>query len=459
MRDFIRENKGLFFIFFLSAFLRFVWAIYYPITLDEAWSYYVSRFPFKSLIEIVKQDSTSPLLIYIIHKIFDISKTEIGVRWFFVLINILSFIFMYLISDKSKISALIIATSFFLITYGDISRMHSITLFLSSICIYSFSMFMEKKSNKYLFLFIISSIFMFYNFYPSITLIFSILLSGMFYYREDKSVFRKFLFSIIIITISGIWSFYFLTQNRIEKDFLRLNLSSGAIAGYIFYAFVYSEEILRFNAIRGIKIIYFIILFLPVFVLFIYYFYRNRGLKEKIFLVVFVSSLLIIFLISIFIPQLLYSPKYLIFLYPVFIYSFSKSLDFLKPLVKRVFILSIILINLFSYYHSLAYKTEDWRKVAEFVEKNKKNYDKIFIFNEHMKYPFSFYYNGDFTPLSSNPFFSESILQGVDRFLYIKSHDYKFQSVFYERMFLSGGFKMTDFFDFVDIKLYVYDKK
>jgi hypothetical protein len=452
------ENKSklIFVLFFIGFALRFYFAYFYPITLDEALSYYISKLSIKEIYHILRIDDISPAFIYILHKFFDFAKTEFGVRWIFFVFNFSTLFFIYKFSENS-ISALIISVfSFFIIKDGDIARMHSLSLFLSSISVYFFFKYLKENNKKALFLFGLSSVMMSYNFYPSMALAPSMLFSLLFFPQYRKEAF-KYISILVLIFLFSMPSFIFLNFNSLKSNYISLSFPKGAFLPYILYSFSISESIMDFKNIKSINILYFLVLLTPFLFVFLRgIYYGIKELKVKIILSSLVISFFVVFSLSIFIPKLLYSPKYLIWLYPFFIYLLVKGTENLNKGYKVSFYFIFISLNLLAYSKAFVSNREDWRNVAEFINKESKPCDRIYIFKEQMKYPFSFYYEKNFYALSNKETDFELSLEKGCSVWYIKSHDFS-PSGFYERK-LSEKLKLSSYYKKGDIEIYKYEE-
>ncbi len=454
----ISEDKKIFIIIFLGLALRFAFSYFYPLTLDEAWSFTLSKKSFAEIFAEVKLDSTAPAMVHIIHKFFDIGASEFGVRWIFAIAGFLSLFFIKKISKISIIPVAISAFSYFVIKEGSISRMHAFTLFFSSAEIYFFLNTFENKRIQNFIFFCLFSILNSHNFYPSLSLTFGLFVAFLLFFKKSDSPVKYYLYSFALIFIFSITAFYFFSPSSLKSRFITsLKFSSGAFLPYLFYSFAFSQEFFPYNSIRGWKLIIFALTaFFPIF-LFLKGLLSKSEYREKILFTTFLFAFLCSFLVSLKIPKVLYSPKYLICVYPIFVAGFARGIYLSAKKIPRILIFILILFNMAAFLFDIAYNKENWKEASIYAKEASDSGFKIVVFKEAMKYPFSFYYKGDFLAIKSdlNP---EDLDIKSDKLLYICSHDYDKKSFLYQRE-IEKKLKLDHYFRSGEIEFFYYNRK
>ncbi|HAT72349.1 MAG TPA: hypothetical protein DCS63_05990 [Elusimicrobia bacterium] len=391
-----RKHVLFFSILAAAFFCRVYFAVNFPVTLDEAWSNMVGLMPMEGLVKEVKADIHPPLT-YIAHKFFTASQTELGIRWIFALFSFLSIFYLTRFINANVTTLLLLGFSAYLISEGAIARMHAFSLFFSSAACYYFARTFEREKAADFALLALFSVLALYNFYPCGALVAAFFAVYLLFRKESVSRPRFYAYtfsSIILFSLPLVYFFNPSVTGGFASEKL-INIPSGAILAYLPYAFAYSEYLLKFNEIRGIKIVYFLFLcalVVPVLVRGA----RNKDgdLRARLAVWLALISLGIVFAVSLKIPKVLLSSKYVAWEYPLFAYIFIKGLESF-PVKIRGFLLSALLaVNFASLYSALKYNPENWREVAAFVGRNEKEKDLILFDAGHMRYPFKFYYTG-----------------------------------------------------------------
>lgn len=459
MRRIIKDRKILLIAFFSGFVLRAIFSFIFPLTLDEAWSFDVSVRPLTEISSILRSDSTSPVFTYLVHHFFNAGKSEMAIRWIFALAGFSSIFFIWRLSGEMFLSVILASFSFFAIREGSIARMHAFSLLFSSASLYFFIKTFERAGKKDFIFFVLFSVLGAYNFYPALSLTAGLFFCSLYFKKESPAPFSRYMFSFLAILLLSLPAFYFLELSSLNSRFIvPFSFPSGAFLPYLFYSFAFSEEMLNYGEIRGWKIIIFAVLTIPVILIFLKGLLGKPLLKKRIFLSAFFVSLLIAFAVSLKIPKVLYSPKYLICIYPVFICALAWGLN--ESGKKISFIISVILIlwNLASFAHGFLFNREDWRAAASFAAENLPEKGEVLVFAEAMKYPFSFYYGKNFRALPNNPDPLSVFPAGPVPVLYIKSHDYDGKSSIYQKE-IEKKLKLTYYSRKGEIEFFRYEKK
>jgi len=385
------------FLLLAAAFgIRLWFAAELPVTLDEAWSDRVGGMSWSDVVKETKKDIHPPLT-YAAHKIFTVSRTELGVRWFFVLMSSLSIFYILRLSGNSIPALLILGFSSFLILTGAIARMHALNLFFSAGACYHFVKTFEREKISDFVLMSLFSLLMVYNFYPGGALIAAF--CAVYLLFRKKSVSRPGFYAgaLAAVTVFSLPLLFFFNPASAggfaAKNFI--DIPSGAILAYLPFAFAYSENLMKFNGIRGIKIAYFLLLALPVFwVLLRGAANKDGDLRTRLSLWLALVSVGLVFAVSLKIPKLLYNARYAAWAFPLFACVFVKGLDSFSPRIKTVLFSALIAVNFASLYAGLKSNPENWKEVSGFISENGREKDVILFDAGHMRYPFGFYYSG-----------------------------------------------------------------
>lgn len=459
MEKTLKNKKNLLIILFSGFVLRTIFSFIFPLTLDEAWSFEVSSRSLSEIVSELRSDSTSPIFTYLIHHFFNAGRNEAAIRWIFALAGFSSLFFIWRISGEVIIPVLLASFSFFAIREGSIARMHAFSLLFSSASLYFFLKTFERFEKKDFIFFALFSILIAYNFYPSLSLTGALFLCSLYFRSESRSPFRWYLFSFLAVFILSLPAFYFLEPSSLNLRFVApVSFPSGAFFPYLFYSFAFSEELLAYGEIRGWKIIFFAVLTMPVIVIFLKGLLEKNSLKKKIVLAAFFLSLMAAFAVSLKIPKVLYSPKYLICIYPIFVCAMGWGISMFAR--KAAFAISIFLIfwNMAAMASGFFYNREDWRYAASFARDNFNQGGEVLIFSEEMKYPFSFYYSGKFRALPNLTDIQAVFGGQVGPILYIKSHDYEGKSSIYQKE-IEKKLKLTYYLRRGEIEFFRYEKK
>lgn len=392
------EKNSLVGYLFIYLLFRIIFILSYSVELDEAISYFWSRHDIFKLIDLIKTDIHPPLN-YIIHKVFDINKTPLGIRWSFFLFFVISIPFICKLLDQflndyeKKYFWVLFLFSSFVIQRTTIARMHSITFLLSIVISYIFLRLLIKPQTTYIILFFFVSLFFPLNFYPSISFPFFMYLLLIYKFKNDDI--QKVFFSLFFFFLIYIFIVFYLFLPYGSVSHLKPHLPTGLIVLYTLFSFTFNEEIIFWNLIKENCI--FFLFFLTLFILVFLPFYKGlkEGIKDdkvKYYSLVNLFSFLLILFLSIFIPKLLYSPKYLIHIYPFFIIFLAKGISKFSIYFKKTFMLIYILYNIFSIYCMVYYNREDWKKAYLYILQNRKEDDYVFV---DVYDAFCFYYNCD----------------------------------------------------------------
>jgi len=458
----MNRNRVLIFSILAAAFFgRVYFTVNFPVTLDEAWSNVVGRMPMEGLVNEVKADIHPPLT-YFAHKFFTVSRTEPGMRWLFALFGFLSLFYLTRFINSNVATLLLLGSSAYLISEGAIARMHALSIFFSSAACYYFVRTFEREKAADFALLALFSVLALYNFYPSGALVAAFLAVYLLFRKDSASKTALYAYAFCSILLLSLPLLYFFSPSvagGYASDELA-GFPSGAILAYLPYALAYSEYLLRFNEIRGTQIVYFLILCAPVVMVLARGARNTSGdLRARLSVWLALISLGIVFAVSLKIPKVLLSSKYIAWGYPLFAYIFIKGFESF-PGKTRVFLLSALLaVNFAALYSALKYPPENWREVAAFVGRNEREKDVILFDAGHMIYPFKFYYsgNGEMEGLPAGaPSFEPQEYMRYNRIWLVLAHNWGRSEVYRElvakRSMLAGDYT------FGEIKVLLFEQ-
>lgn len=263
----MKKNKKIliFLLILIGIIYRVIFASFLPITFDEAVTYYLSKsFNVKQIIELSRFEVIPPLL-NIIYKIFIFCKTELCVRWIFVVLNLITFFYLVKLTNNFIFTLLFFIFNTYLTYHGSIARMHSLNIFLSSALFYHFIKFFERDKIIDVVLFFLYSVVLSLNFYPAIVLILTFFIIW-FIFRNRAVADNKaiLIFFSIFSSIVFILFIYFVLPSKLYDKVSELRFPTGIISLYIPFSFCFSETI-KYSELKSYKFILVILLMSPVF--------------------------------------------------------------------------------------------------------------------------------------------------------------------------------------------------
>ncbi len=456
------QNKKFFPLIIIALLLRVIFAIYRPLDLDEVFAFYVGQKSFAQILQEVKYDAHPPLH-YFLHKIFDISKSEIGIRFIFLISGLLSIIFLFKL-HKSWYSLLICCFSAYLWEWGIEARMYPLVILFSSALIYFFIKTFEENNFRNFIFFVIFSVLSLYNFYLSSVLLIVLFFLYLIFKRKSRSPFKFYILSYLFVFIL-ILPLFFLFKEQLShrKEVASFHLSTGAVIPYFIHVFCFGEYLIKVKGISDAKCFAKAFPLLILFLLNVFILYRGfkKNWKGKFMGYCLLLSLIFTFLLSFKLYRVMHHPKYLLWLYPVFFYLFCEGLSQFKGNHRNILVAFIIFLNLISIYKRWIYPEEDWRKFAHFMEEKAKEKDILLFDAGYMRMPFDFYYRGRCRRIglsSENPEeFYQKIkdeLKNYNRIWLILSHNWKTKHKYFE--ILRKDFKLLGKYEFPCIEVFLF---
>jgi hypothetical protein len=389
----LRENKIKFFIFLIliGITFRILYAVFLPITLDEGVGYYFLKELNYSSFKLSRMEPHLPLS-YLLYEFFVFSKSEFGVRYIFVILNLVNFFYLAKITNNYFMTFIFYIFNAYLTYHGIIARPHSLTIFLSSALYYHFINLFERRKVYDIILFCLFSVLLSLNFYPAWILILTFAIVCLVFRKKILANSNLLMFSFFIVVLVILFSFmFFVSFLNISEQIFRLQIPSGLISFYIPFSFTFSE-IVKYSELKSYKFLYFIFLAIPLFYILVNSVKKNYlYFRFRILLLCGIISYLIIFFASFKIPKLLYSPKYVIWLYPIFLLVLIKGIENLEKFYKFLFVLLFIFINFLSVYKTFNNNSENWKKIYEVIDNNFSKDDIIIFDKGYLYYPFAFY--------------------------------------------------------------------
>jgi len=456
-----RKSVIVFSILAAAFFCRAYFVVNFPITLDEAWSNTVGHLPPGGVIREAKADVSPPLTL-LLHKFFTVAQTGAGIRWIFALFGFLSIFYLTKFINAGVPVLLLAGFSAFLIFEGSIARMHAFSIFFSSAACYYYVRTFEREKRSDFALLVLFCVLALYNFYPFGALVVAFIAVYLVLRKNSvsKPAFYAYaFFSIILFSLPLLYIFNPSYAGSFASEKL-FELPSGAILAYLPYALAYSESLLKFSEIRGIKLGYFLVLFSVIAPVLVKGAGNRRGdLRLRLSLWLAAVSLGLVFAVSLKIPKVLYSAKYVAWAYPLFAYIFIMGLESLPGKIRGLVLSVILAVNFASLYSVLNFNPENWREVAAFVGRSAEEKDIILFDGSQMSYPFSFYYSGrgKIAGLPSKaPLFVPEEYMAYNRVWLVLSHNWARSGVY--RGLLAKKIKLTEDHKFGDIQIVLFEQ-
>ncbi len=450
----MNKKYAIFFSILAAAlFCRVYFAVHFPVTLDEAWSNMVGRLPMEGVIKEVKADIHPPL-VYLVHKFFTVSRTELGIRWLFALLGFLSIFYLVRFINAAPATLLLLGFSAYLISEGAIARMHAFSLFFSSAACYYYARTFERENAADFALLALFSILALYNFYPFGALVAAFIAVYLLFRKSSVSKPAFYLYAFCAVILFSLPLLYFLNPVSVGSYTPEnpVTIPTGAILAYLPFALAFSEHLLKFSEIRGMNIVYFLLLFsliAPAIVSGL----RNKDgdLRLRLSAWLALVSLAIVFAVSLKLPKVLLSSKYIAWAYPLYAYMFIKGLESFPVRIKYFILSAVLAANFAALYSALEHNPENWREAAAFVAQNEKADDVILFDTGHMRYPFQFYYSGtgkiEGLP-AGKPVFEPEPYMVYNRIWLVLAHDWKrsggYRDLIAEKATLAGKYPFRD---------------
>lgn len=367
----LKKINPIFFIIVLSLIIRFV-NIDQSLWLDEAAQAVESSRPFNQQLNIVG-DFQPPLLHYIVHFFYQISSADWFLRLPSVIAGVITIAFAYKIAKYlfNKNVALIVgllgATSSYHYYFSQELRQYSLATMWATISMWYFIKWINTKSDKVSWGYILSTSAGMYSMYVFPFLVVYQLIYTLLFASKKPVSYIKQLF--IISLIFAPWLPMFFKQLRTGMA-LKDNFTGWATAVSLPWAKSLPLTAIRF-IIGMIPVelnIFQVILFTLIFSAIIYIIkpiIKSKKIKPILFWLI--APVLLSFLFSFFIPVL--EPKRIMFVLPAFWILLALGLHRHKSkniLIPLVLLAQIILLGI--HIASPNLKRENWKQAVEFVQ-------------------------------------------------------------------------------------------
>lgn len=391
-------NKKIIILFLIAFFIRLV-AINQSLWLDEAISARVVKdFSFHQIINQFSPFDFHPPFYYLFLKLWTnfFGYSEISLRLPSVFFSLISAWFIYLSTKLFKNQKTgFWAAAFFLfnpliVYYSQEARMYLMATMFVSIGFYFFI-----KNRQYLLSkdFLLMNLFFLLAFYTFYGVIFFIVSFFVFFIYKKK--YQAFLFSFLIFIFG-----FFLITPLLSQQLINSQISLNNVR---YWSLVLGKADLKNLLLIPVKFAIGRISFYPkwfywlvagvwtafVFLSFIKVFLKNKKVFFNLGLF-FILPLVLGFLFSFFKPML----QYFRFIYLIIVLSIGLALiDDLK--IKKIIVVGFLFFSLVYLLFPQFYR-EDWKKMAEFIQKNK--IKKVFIIKTASD-PLIYYYHNKFKVL------------------------------------------------------------
>jgi uncharacterized membrane protein (UPF0136 family) len=358
---------------------------------DESISIKQAQGDYSQAFEAIKDDIHPPLYIILLHfwvKFFGTS--ELSSRFLSLVFGVLSVWIMYLLSRKlfsekaALIAAALMAFSPIMIYYSQEARNYSLFVLLALLSFYFFINYIYKKNYKNQAAYCFFSLLLIYTHIFSFLIIFAQNIYILYRYKfKIKKLLNWFAGQLILLLLFMPWLPILFRQahNKMYSWLPKPDL--GMLA----------KTVIDFFGNR-LNLSIFLIL---IIVIILTKKYKQLD-KNKIF---FLSSWIILpFLIvlcySIIFPSL-YHTRYMLFVLPAILIIFSLLIERISR-KNKFFAYALLFIVIISSFVSIVNQVnntdkDNWRVVSDFIEKNAKGNDVVFIDPFYNQYPFTYYYD------------------------------------------------------------------
>jgi len=415
----MKDKKKLIFItlgsiLILGFVLRSYNLSYQSIWLDEAFSIYYSQQELMNIISL--RDPSPPLYYTLLHFWIKFSGiSESGVRLLSVIFGTASIFIIYLLGtcilnkEAGIFSAILLAFSPLHIYYSQEARTYSLLFLLTLLSMYFYCKFDKNASKWNLFGYFISTVLLLYSHFYALFIIFA---QNIHLFIINKSKFSKKSWDnsdILRIPRFFIVSTYFIHNKKLKMWILIQALIFICYIPWIVQLFSIIPEnsyswiprpsasdlitIINHSFSGGVFSFYGLTLTVICILLIMRYKYNSE--KSSLFLIWITVPVLVPFIYSsIFTP--IFTPKYVYFVsLPLFI-MISQVLSSMKTTNKRV-LLSVLVILSFAtlFVQQNTISKPSWDNVAEYLQDNYEENDKIVIINSYDIMPLSYYFSKD----------------------------------------------------------------
>jgi len=386
-------------------------------------------------------------------------NSEFVIRLPSVIFGALSILLLYFFANLlfnkkvALLSAFIFSINPFYIYLSQQARMYSLFTLFSLLSLFYFFKILKEGRKTNMILYLVSNTLNLYTHYFAIFVLLVECLYFTLFHKDFKSKSKQFILTNLFIFI--LFSPQFI---KVYNGFLSKTSEFGLGLDPSQYFFSI------FSSFLGWDIMFTVI----VFSLFLFGLLRTKNSDKKLNLFGIFYVLLPLgvgFFLSF---KMAITPRYFIFILPIYIMFVSKGLINIKYKWIQIFLISgILFISGFELAEDYSKPNHaQWREAVEYIEKNSQKNDIILFDAGYTQLPFNYYYKGNLNRigllsnvnLTENKIFYDNIKPRLksDRVWLILSND--FRTGKYYRYKLEQDFKLIDSRQFVGVSAYLYWK-
>lgn len=367
----------------------------YNIDVDEPFSLFHSQKPLIELFKIFIWENNPPLFFVILH--FWIKMFGIGVvsaRFLPMLFSALAVIFIYKIGRKFLTQKIAIGASL-LYTFSNLNimeahdtRVYSLLVLLTTASMYFyFSLIGSENKRKYSIALTITNMLLIYAHFLAFFIIILQAIYTLLIPAVRKKIFKKHLYSSILLFISYLPYLYLLIERFIRTVQAGAHSKIQLINPYNSFLNTFGNNFLTGNN------------FLLILLIFVLYILINRS-KLTIYETMILGWCLFLFMVIFFVSfkiQIITIPKYLIFLTPGFFLTLMIAANYLSGGAK-IFNVSLLTFCVFlmvissDFNASMRYQSKE---TVSYIQKHKSDSTLVFISPPWIDIVFTYHYSID----------------------------------------------------------------
>ncbi|MCK4589139.1 MAG: glycosyltransferase family 39 protein [Nanoarchaeota archaeon] len=414
-------------------------------------------------------EGTPPLYFIILHfwtRIFGTS--EFSLRFPSAIFGMVSILLIFLIGKEifnkktGLISALIMSVSTIQILYSQDARAYSLFVMLTLISFLFYIKTLKSSSNKNLFFYLISTLFLLYTHHFALFVLFAQNIIFFLFHKEFYLKTKKWLISLLVLGVLYVPGILIvLSQFQHNQKSLQ-----SALSGKLGLPLVISQlGILNF--LWPVLIIFFIVLVIYYFKTNLINLIKKIRFNENIFFItisIFTLSYILI------LPKLIHPffvTRFTVFTYPFFYLLFAEGFNKMRKIKLKktisVLFLVLVILSLFTYYSTP--KKEQWKEAVSFIEDKSQPNEMIIIIGDTHFTIFDYYYSNKLEVIKVNIHIDQlenqkelnnliPQLQNKKGYWLVESNAYKTQGI-YQKHF-KENFNLMKGEKFLDIEVYHY---
>jgi uncharacterized membrane protein len=400
-------KKSLFYAFLIiySAVLLYLCKVL-NIWLDEAYTLDTTARPLSQVITQSYSFESQPPVYFILlslwrkisadvffARLFSLISIGLAACFFYKLIRLLSAV------EGSKWLVLLFLLNPFIVWAGLEIRLYAFLLLLSTILIYLFLAYYIEGKNKYLYLFLITSLIGLYTQYFFAFLI-AALVFAVLIFKGWKTAFKISLYLLPIILLF-LPNLVFMGDQLGMVQSQKAEFSTVQRVGIVLHSpqnVTFAMDSLPFKRVVRLSILFLFIAFIGYAYLRAYK--KNKENKTTYFELLnfsIVAGIVLVFILAIFIAftGIDHQDRYLTIALPFFILLFSLFgiHSFFQSRVMYT-VLTIYFAAILLYNYSSPVKQYDYKAVAKFVDVHERPNEPLLFYHSVLSIPFSYYYTG-----------------------------------------------------------------